>query len=268
MHTIHAIPRPSPLPSRRSAVVPPQHGAWGFLLLPVALGITAGSWSWTSLPVILGWVCLYPFSWALTNRLAAPRPERFDRALQIWAVVAVPLLGASVVLHPWLLWVGSAYAIPFAANVAFASARRERSLANDGILIVECAAAVPVIAGLAAPLGSWSPPWSTILTQNVALMTATCALVLVGSTLHVRSLIRERSNPAASTRSRAFALSCVPLVLISTVLAGTGAWLVVPFGALALRAVFLHDPSWRPARIGMVELAGLVLVVVFSALAL
>ena len=70
--------------AKRGTLVPPQHGAWGFLALPVALGIAAGGWTWAAAPVVLAWVALYPWSWALTNRLAAPRPERFARPLVIY----------------------------------------------------------------------------------------------------------------------------------------------------------------------------------------
>lgn len=247
---------------------PPQHGVWAFLTLPVVLGTAAGGWSWTAVPVLLGWVSLYPFSWALTNRLAAPRPARFNRALQVWAVVTAPLLIASVTLHPWLLWVGSVYAAPFAANVVFASARRERSLANDAFLILECVAAVPVVAGLSSGPGAWTPPWGVMVSSDVAVTSAVCALALVGSTLHVRSLVRERANPRFTVVSRAFAIGCVPLAGAMAAAPTANGWIVVPFALLAARSVLLHDPSWRPSRIGVVELAGLASVAFFATLAL
>ena len=36
---------------RRDRVIPDQHGAWGFLVLPVVLGAAAGGWSWLLLQV-------------------------------------------------------------------------------------------------------------------------------------------------------------------------------------------------------------------------
>lgn len=255
-------------PRRRDPVVPPQHGAWGFLALPVALGVAVGGWDWSGLPAVAAWVALYPFSWALTQRLAARRPERFTRALAIWAGVAAPLVALSAVLHPWLIWVGLGYVVPLAVNIAFARARRERALGNDLVLVGECVLAVPVTVGLVGSRGSWAVPWETALTADVATVAAVCALVLVSSTLHVKSLIRERNNPAFTTVSRWFAVACVPLVAGLALAIDAGWVLVVPFVALAGRAAFLHDPTWKPARIGLIELAVLVVTVVCTAVAL
>jgi hypothetical protein len=90
------------------------------------------------------------------------------------------------------------------------------------------------------------------------------ALTLVGSTLHVKSLIRERANPAYTHASRIFALAAP----IAVYLVPGQWWPVVPFVLLAARALWWHDPSWRPARIGSVELAGLVSVAVTGFLVL
>jgi len=253
---------------RRDPVVPAQHGAWGFLLLPVVLGIEAGGWELRLVPVVLAWVALYPLSWAFTHVLAAPRPERYRRALALWAAIAAPLLLVSVWLHPWLVWVGLAYLVPFAVNIRFARARRERDPANDLVLVLECTAAVPVVAGVAATHGTWDPPWSAMLTAPTGLAALCCVLALIGSTLHVKSLIRERRNPRFTTAARGFALACVPVVGVASILADAGAWLLVAFGLLALRAWVGHVPTWRPARIGLVELAGLLVVVGFAAPAL
>ena len=65
-----------PRKKARRPVVPDQHGAWGFLALPVALGIVASGWSWTLVPLMIAWVAAYPFTWALAGRLTARRPER------------------------------------------------------------------------------------------------------------------------------------------------------------------------------------------------
>jgi hypothetical protein len=44
-------------------------------------------------------------------------------------------------------------------------------------------------------------------------------------------------------------------------------WVVLPFVVLTARTWLVRGPGWRPARLGLVELAGLVLVVVGVALA-
>lgn len=255
----------SPRTRRRDRVFPEQHGAWGFLLLPVAMGVAAAGWSWALLPITAAWVTAYPLTWAVSGRLTAPRrPERFDRALRVWALIATPLMVGSVVSRPWLVWVGLAYLLPATVNLAFARARRERDLRNDLVLVAECTAAVPVVAGVAASRGGWIPPWSAMATASVALMALICALALVGSTLHVKSLIRERANPVFRTAARIFAAASVPAVILASLAAGRSPWLAIPFVALYGRAQFLHRPTWRPGRIGLVELAGLILVAGFA----
>lgn len=207
------------------------------------------------------WVALYPLTWAVSGRLTAPRrPERFGRALRVWALVSAPLIAVSIAVQPWLVWVGLAYVAPFAVNLWFARARRERDIVNDLVLIAECTVAIAVVAGLSGGAGQWAPPWPAITTRDVALAMLLGALTLLGSTLHVKSLIRERNNPRYAAGSRAFAVFSPILVLVAAIAWDSSPWLCAPLVLLALRALFLRRTTWRPARLGLVELAGLVAV--------
>lgn len=244
---------------RRQPIVPNQHGAWGFLALPVALGLAAGGWSAAVPALVVAWTAAYPLSWALTGTISAPRPERFRRALVVWSMVAVPAAVVAVVTVPWLLVVGVAFVALFGVNLWFARQRRERALANDLVFVVECSAMVPVVAAVAEGYGGWAVPVEAMTATSVLVLTAACALTLVGSTLHVKSLIRERRNPRYARASRAFALASLVVVGALVALTEVGAVLVVPFVALAVRAYLVRDPRTRPARIGLVELACLVL---------
>lgn len=246
--------------SRRDPVVPPQHGAWGFLGLPLLLGLAASGWSpWLPL-LAVAWVAAYPSSWAVTGLLTARRRERFRRAALVWTPVCVAAGLPLLLTHPWLLWVLLAYLGLFAVNLLEARRRRERSIANDLVLVVECVLLVPVLAGVAGGGSGLRPPAEAMTTSAVLLAMLVTALALVGSTLHVKSLIRERNNPAYTTASRAVAVASPVLVAAACAAAGTGWLLVVPFVLLAARATWWHDPGWRPVRIGLVELAGFVLV--------
>lgn len=260
--------RPAPARPRRrkDAMVPDQHGAWAFLVTPLLLGLTVSGWSWLLLPLLLAWVAAYPFSWALTGRLAAPRPQRFDRPLVLWSALVVPPAVLLVVLRPWLVWAGLGFLALFAVNLWFARARAERALLNDLVLVAECVAVVPLTVGVAAGERTWTPPWEPMGTTEVGVLTLACALTLVGSTLHVKSLIRERRRPEFGTLSRAFAVACLPAVLLLTWAAGWGLPLLVPFALLAARGFWLAGSTWRPARLGMVELACFVVLVGTAAL--
>lgn len=239
--------------SRRDPVVPPQHGAWGFLGLPLLLGVAAAGWSpWLPL-LAVAWVAAYPCSWAVTGLLTARRRTRFRRAALLWTPVCVAAGLPLLVTHPWLLWVLLAYLALFAVNLLEARRRRERSIANDLVLIAECVLLVPVVAGVVDGVGD-------AVTVDVLLAMLATGLTLLGSTLHVKSLIRERTNPAYTTASRVVAVASPVVVVVACAAAGTAWLLAVPFVLLAARAVWWHDPTWRPVRIGLVELAGFALV--------
>jgi hypothetical protein len=263
---VTAARRPRSGRRRSDRVLPDQHGAWGFLLLPVVLGVVVGGWSPAVLVLALAWVAAYPLTWAVTSVLAAPRPQRFRRALVVWSVVAVPAAVAAVVLRPWLLYVGAAYVALFLVNLWFARHRRERALANDLVLVAECTAMVPVVVGVAAA-GGWAVPIAVMTEPAVLVVALACALTLVGSTLHVKSLIRERRNPRYARASRSYAVASV--VAMTAVVGVTEVdWpLVLPFVALAVRAFVVRDPRLRPARIGLVELACLLLLAACAFLA-
>lgn len=248
-------------------LVPPQHGAWGFLGLPLALAVAICGWSLDLLLLGVAWVAAYPASWAVSGLLTARRPDRFRRAAGVWvplcAAAGLPLLNR----QPWLAWILLAYLLLFAVNLYLAGAGRERSLTNDLVLIGECALLVPVAAGVAGGGDGLRATFDRMVEAPVLTAALVCALTLIGSTLHVKSLIRERRNPRYTRASRGFALACPVAVGAIASVAGQPWWLALPFGVLAARALWLHNPAWRPARIGLVELAGLVLVAATAAVA-
>jgi hypothetical protein len=100
-------------------------------------------------------------------------------------------------------------------------------------------------------------------------LTVAVALLLGGSTLHVKSLIRERADPRFARASRVFSFACLAGSF------GLAAWwglpaglpLVAPFAWFTVRSIALADPASPPGRIGVVELVGFVLLVAAAALA-
>lgn len=251
------------------SLVPPQHGAWAFLGLPLIVGIAFAPWTPVLLVLAVAWIAAYPWSYFVLamvrqRRLRAPHPERYARGLQVWSLIAVPALVALVVLRPWLIWVGVLYAIGFAVNAAFAVRRDDRALVNDAVFIVECALVVPVAWAIGTSERTLAPLMPSAVPVQVWIMTAAVALLLTGSTLHVKSLIRERSNPRFAAVSQGFAIVSLVLSFVLATRWGlpSGLWLVPPFGFAVGRSYAMRHSSPRPARIGMVELAVFVLLAV------
>lgn len=261
-------------PAVRSApLVPPQHGAWAFLGLPVATALTVSPADPLLLLMTITWVAAYPASYALLalvrdSASRRPDPRRFRRPLLVWwpivLVAGLPLLLA----RPWLVWVALVYAASFAVNLLFARRRDERALVNDLVFIAQCTAMVPVTWMVATGAQDWLPPDLATAPARLWLLTIAVALLLVGSTLHVKSLIRERSDARYARASRATALVSVGVAAVLAVRWGlpSGLLLLAPFGWFAGRA-FLVGPGLRPARIGMIELVGFVLLVAAAAVA-
>lgn len=254
--------------------MPPQHGAWAFLALPVAVAVTVSPWTPLLLLVAVAWVCAYPASYfvlALVRDRTSRHPDarRFARPLAIWWVPTVAAGVPLLIARPWLVWVALGYAALFAVNIAFARRRDERALVNDAVFVIECAAMVPVTWAVASGGSTLAPPALASVPAHAWILTVAVTLLLSASTLHVKSLIRERADPRFARASRVFAWACLVASL------GLAAWwglpagllLVAPFAWFTLRSMLLADPASRPARIGMVELVGFVLLVLASALA-
>ena len=250
----------------RPEYVPPQHGAWAFLGLPLVLGALLAPVTWLLAPLAVAWVGAYPLSYAALGLVRGRQPERYRAPLVVWSVVVLPSAALLVVARPWLLVVGVGYLLLFGVNAVFARRRDERALANDLVLIVECSAMVLVAGSIGSPVA----PWSTGVPAEAWLLTAACALVLVGSTLHVKSLIRERADERYAAASRMVAIGSIIASLAGAAAWGlpAGLWLVVPFVGLAVRAYLIPGRSLRPGVIGMVELTMFVLLVICAALAL
>ena len=245
-----------------STYLPPQHGAWAFLGLPLVLGAITAPMSWLLAPLAVAWVAVYPLSYAALGLVRARRPQRFRRPFAVWSAVVLPAVVVLVVARPWLVWVGIAYLLLFAVNLRYAQRNDERAIENDLVFIVECALIVPVMWAVAVGDDSWTPPSLADVPSEVWILTIVCAMVLTGSTLHVKSLIRERRDARYAKASRAFAVACVP---VSMALAlwwelPAGLWLVVPFVALAVRAFVVGRRPMRPGVLGMIELGGFLIV--------
>lgn len=241
--------------------MPPQHGAWAFLGLPLVLGALVAPASWTTL--LLTWAAFtcYPASYFALSMARARRRARFRRPLALWAMAASVPVVALVVTRPWLVGVGLGFVCLFAVNLAFARCNQERDLVNDVVLIVEVAALVPLTWLLAEPVIG--------VPERVWLLTAVCVLTLVGSTLHVKSLLRERRNATYARASRAFAGTSLVAVANLAWAWGfpAGVALVLPFIVLMARALKRDWSGWRPGRIGLVELACFVVVAAGAAAA-
>jgi hypothetical protein len=268
---IAAAPAPGePAPARRGQrswrpAIPPQHGAWAFLIVPVLCGFAVAGANPAGWLFLAAWVCAYPVGYFLGRALTArarrgswSRLARRERSRAIpWAVLTAALGLPLAVTRPWLLVAAAMLGVLWGIGLVIAARRGERSLANDLMLVAQAAVALPlavaVVAGLPALTGDLAGP-----TFEAALIVAA---YLAGSVLHVKSLLREAGNVT-------FHRANVAWHGVLAVGAGLASpwWLVAFLPALA-RAVLLR-PGIRPGVIGGVEAVVAVLVVAAAVLAL
>lgn len=223
--------------------LPPQHGAWAMLLLPWLAGVLVTGFRWSHLPLLLGWLSGYLFSYYLFLAIKTRRPDRVQAQLLAYGPPTVLLGGPVLALHPQLLWYAPAYAALFAVNVVHAARRNERALANDLASVAQSCLMVFV----AATVAGRSP-------ADVLVAFTTLAAYFTGTVLYVKTMIRERGDVRYRRASIAYHLLA---------LAGV-AWFGVPvavvFALLLLRAGILPGRRLTPARIGLIEIVASTLV--------
>lgn len=242
--------------------VPPQHGAWAFLGLPLVLGAVVAPTTPLLVVLAVAWVAAYPMSYAALGLVRARRKQRFRRPFVVWLAVVAPAVAVLLVARPWLIWVGLGYLALFAVNIGYARRNDERALVNDVVFNVECAGMVAVMWAVGAGGRGWTPPPVATVPHEVWVLAVTALLVLTGSTLHVKSLIRERRDVRYAQASRVVAVVSLAASVALAMWWGlpSGWWLLPGFVALTVRAFVVGRRPLRPGVIGMVELGAFVLV--------
>jgi hypothetical protein len=252
MSTVTAARRPR-------LAIPNQHGAWAFLLVPLILGFVVAGWSVAAGLFALAWVLAYPASFYLGRAVVIRwRRGQWSRLAQRelgyarpWIVLAALPSLALIVVRPWLVAVGALLGVLWGVSVWLTRIGHERGASNDLLLVSQAALAVPLL--WAVGEDTWPPAqawWAA----------AVCLVYFTGSVLHVKSLIREADDPRWALASRVYNTAALGMGLLSP-------WLLLPFGAAALRAYLVPRAS-RPAVVGAVEIVVSLLVVIATAAAL
>ena len=226
--------------------VPPQHGAWAFLLVPLILAGFLGAATPVGLLFAVTWVLAYPVSYfgsrAVMTRLRRHEWSRIavrERTeaipwLVLFVLAAIPL----VVLRPWLVIAGIGVGAVWLVSAWLTWIGRERGIANDLVLVVLSAVAVPLM--WMAAQDSFAVP------SDIWMATAVTAAFFVGSVLHVKSLIREADD-------RRWHIASIVYAVTASIAAPFVSWWLLPaFAGGAVRTIVMK-PGLRPGIIGAVE---------------
>jgi hypothetical protein len=212
--------------------------------VPYLVGVVVAGPRWLHLPLLVGWLAGYLWSYfallaVKTRRIGRTRPE-----LVVYGAVAALAGAPVVVMRPGVLVLAPAFAALLAVNAWYARRRRDRALLNGVASAVMACLMVP-----AAALTS-GVPLTRVADAFVALL-----LFFAGTVLYVKTMIRERGRPTYLRASVAF--HAVALVLATSL-----RWpLAVPFGWFLLRAAWLPRRDLTPRHVGLLEMAGSLLLV-------
>ena len=233
-------------------ILPREHGGWAMVSVPFLLGMFVGGPQWMHLPLFFGWLLFYlaayPFRLALMRR--KDRRDFVRWALIYWALGMVFLI-PPLVSEPSLLWAGPVLVALFCVNGWYAYRRNERSFINDlcAILAFSVGGAASYVVGA----GTWDA-----MTLWVAV---TCVLYFLGSVFFVKSVFRERKNAGWLNASKGYHLS---LLIFAALLEP---WFVLPYAFPTVRAFAWGGKAIRPIKVGVIEIVGSVLFLVFSVIA-
>ncbi len=246
--------------------IPPQHGAWAFLVVPLLVGwavaeVAPGRGRWGCLFAV-AWIGAYPVSF-FAGRALSLRSRRgswtrlarreLSRALP-WCVLLAAAGAPLAVGSPWLLAVAFGLGAAWLTSLALAARIGERSLGNDAALLAQALAAVPLMAALLAgpELSTATAVWGQ---PDLWLATAAVGTYLFGTVLHVKTLLRRAGDPGFRRLSVGYHAVAAALSAV------VSPWWLLGFGPALLRAALVR-PGLRPPVIGAYEAIGSTLFVI------
>ena len=243
--------------------IPPQHGAWAYLLIPLVVGWVDLGVTWVTVVFGVAWVAAYPVSYYVGRAIAArvnrgwwtARAKRELGYAVPWMVLAGVFAVVLVVARPWVIVAAIALIALWLVSVLLTVRGYERGIANDLLLIVMAATAVPLVWALTV-----NDPSPAAIPHEVWLTAFVLLVYFVGSVVHVKSLIREAKDPRWHVANVTFHVLALGLALISP-------WLLIAFVPALARSVVMK-PGLTPKAIGIGEIVMSVLLIVACALGL
>ncbi len=255
---------PGPVPWKTVAL-PAEHGGWGLLAEPVVLGLVlapSAAGACLAVSALAGFLARHPLRLVLMDRrrqVRYPRTALAGRAFSAYALAALLLLAAGLILARQAFWPALLAAAPFAlASLAYDAAGRSREALGEaaGAVALSAACAAIALAGGAAVLVAFAAA-------------GLLAMRSVTSVLYVRARIRLDRGLAAGP---ALVLGSHALTLALTV--ALALLRIAPWIAVAAFAVLLVRAAWglsrwrqpaRPRQLGFRELGYGVLTLVLVA---
>ncbi|MGR6982224.1 YwiC-like family protein [Testudinibacter sp. P27/CKL/0425] len=216
-----------------------QHGAIVMALLPFLYGMLSSNPVWQHLFLLLAWCCLYLFTYPFFN-LFKGRNLGLNRQWCWRYGVTALLFVLPALAYNWRVLYFLLAMLPFGLlNIYYVKQKDERALGNDLAAI-----AIFGLAGMAAYYFA-----EQAFDRQIGLVFLYPSLFFIGTTLYVKSVLRERKNPRYLQLSIAF--HAASLLIVALIDWQTALCFLPPL----LRAVIAPRYKLSVKQVGLLEFA-------------
>lgn len=217
-----------------------QHGAIVMALLPFLYGVSLTTPIGLHISLLLAWFSLYLMTYPFLALFKGRNLSLYWRWTLIYGGASLIFAIPALIYNPYILWFVVAM-LPFVGvNIYYSKNKNERALGNDLAAIT-----IFALAGMAAyyfPTKQWD--------RHLIEIALYPSLFFIGTTLYVKSVMRERKNPKYYQASIIFHLACTLFPLLLSNLALSFAFLLP-----LLRAIFLPKRKLSVKQTGLIEFA-------------
>ncbi|PJG85874.1 YwiC-like family protein [Conservatibacter flavescens] len=216
-----------------------QHGAIVMALMPFLYGMLSTTFVWQHIALLFAWFSLYLMTYPFFNLFKGRNLALYQKWTWIYGVAAF-VFSLPALFYNWTILYFLVAMLPFALmHIYYTKKKNERALLNDFAAI-----AIFSLAGMAAYYFS-----AQRFDQQIWLVAIYPALFFIGTTLYVKSVLRERKNKWYLRISLIFHLTCV-IVLVAISQYG----LAATFFPALLRAFFIPQQKLSAKQIGFIEI--------------
>ena len=215
-----------------------QHGAIVMALVPFIYGMLLANPVWAHVFLLLGWFSLYLMTYPFLNLFKGKNLELYKKWSVIYFAAAV-IFAIPALIYNWQVLYFMFAMLPFVAvNIYFTKKKDERNLWNDlaGILIF-------ALAGMGSYYFS-----DRTFDEKIWWVALYPSLFFIGTTLYVKSMMRERKNPLYLKASTIFHALCVLGCLFTQQYV-----LSLAFVPALIRAIYLPTKKLSVKQVGLIE---------------
>lgn len=215
-----------------------QHGAIVMALLPFIYGMLLANPVWAHGFLLAAWFALYLMTYPFLSLFKGKNLAQYQRWTAIYFAASLILAIPALMYHWQVLFFMVAMLPLVAVNIYFTKRKDERNLWNDFAGI-----AIFAIAGMAAYYFS-----ARTFDEKMLWVALYPALFFIGTTLYVKSMMRERKNPRYLKASIGFHFLCVLAFAASQQFL-----LACAFLPGLIRAIFLPRKKLSVKQVGLTE---------------